>query len=273
MIPAAIKSRIIQKGRCAVSDVDRWLTNKGEGKPMAIDLETNSDCTRDCEYCPRDTRLDDVLAEKTVHRLIDQLADWNFNGRVSFHSYNEPLTDERLLDFYRYLSKKLPQAQSEVFTNGDLLTQEMVEDLLAVGVERIYITIHEPTSVVQAERLQDFGNAFKQVKVLDFRNNQRSQPLENRGGLVELESINPTRYCGRVDAMTVRANGNVVLCCNDAQQKHVMGSIHQTSLQEIWWESGFTALRQDIRKGRMTLGICKACGSEAVLNSTKQGAQ
>ncbi len=262
VVPDGLKSRFIQRGRCAVSVVDRWLFNQGEDIPIAIDLETNSDCTRDCDYCPRDRNLDEVLDEGTVHALVDQLAAWGFNGRLSFHSFNEPLTDERLLDFYQYLADHLPQAQSEVFTNGDLLTAPLLLDLLAVGVDRIHVTIHEPTSWAEADRLLALAQHHKQVKIVDFREGTRNHPLENRGGLIDLGEIKPTRFCGRVDAMVVRANGNVVLCCNDALQKQVMGNIHDKPLREIWAEPGYAALRQDIRKGILALDICKACGNE-----------
>lgn len=257
-----MKSRIIQEGRYVVSYIDRLLTNRGEDKPISIDLETNSECTRDCYYCRRDSSLDDVLDEDIVHDLIDQLADWEFKGRLSLHSFNEPLTDERILGFYQYTVKHLPRAEIEMFTNGDILTHHLLEDLLATGVDRIYVSIHEPTSQTEADRLSGFAQQYRQVKIVDFREGKRSHPLENRGGLVDLGAIKPTRYCGRVDAMVVRANGNVVLCCNDALQNYVMGNVHDTPLREIWAEPGYAALRKDIRKGNFALDMCKACGHE-----------
>ncbi len=156
VVPGNIKSQIIQEGRYAVGVIDRWVTNRGKEKPIAIDLETNSDCTRDCHYCARDSSLDDILQEDTVHDLIDQLVDWEFKGRLSFHSFNEPLTDERILGFYQYASEYLSKTQIEVFTNGDLLTPRLLEDLLDIGVDRIYVTNHEPTPQAQVDRLSDF---------------------------------------------------------------------------------------------------------------------
>lgn len=93
-----------------------------------IELETINRCNGNCSFCPvnrkDDPRKKAVMTRELFEKIVGQLAEMNYRGRFSTFSNNEPLLDERLIDFNRYAREKLPYARMHLFTNGTLLTIE-----------------------------------------------------------------------------------------------------------------------------------------------------
>ncbi len=59
------------------------------------------------------------------------------------------------------------------------------------------------------------------------------------------------------DVLTVRANGDVVLCCNDISGVSVLGNIHEDSVADIWRGARARKARRDVRNE--TQQLCKGC--------------
>ena len=71
-------------------------------------IETRTDCNNHCPFCPHafnDKSLG-VMTWECYTKIIDQLCDIHFNGRVALMLSNEPLLDERLLDMIKYAKGK-----------------------------------------------------------------------------------------------------------------------------------------------------------------------
>lgn len=62
--------------------------------------------------------------------------------------------------------------------------------------------------------------------------------------------------------MVIRADGNVVLCCNDVNEQYIFGNVKEEGLESIWNKPKFRELRHNIRRGKYVLPICKRCGYE-----------
>jgi radical SAM protein with 4Fe4S-binding SPASM domain len=261
VVPMGIQRRARPYARFALSLAERTITHPFSDKPVAVELETNSNCTRSCFYCPR---LDEdyVLETEVFESVVDQLAEWGFRGRFSPHSYNEPLTDERLPALIKYASQKLPKSDIVLYTNGDLLTGEMTERLIESGVDNIIVSLHDPASPELEGRLNALNSQYSAIRFIDRRAGKRDIAFVNRGGLVNLGEIEPMPYCSFIDTMVIRADGNVILCCSDTQKQHVFGNVNHESVKDIWEEPEFKALRKDIRAGRYDLPICQECGYE-----------
>ena len=112
-----------------------------------IDVETSSQCNRRCGYCPNATNdrlssnsfMDDAVFVPFVNNLraIDYARDVHFVG------FNEPLMHkENLLGRLALTRRLLPRAAITVYTNGDYLTPEYLEHLIAAGMSDMIISVH-----------------------------------------------------------------------------------------------------------------------------------
>ncbi len=259
-IPRRLKSLMHPHARLLRVQLIQFL--QGKEYPVKIELETNSSCTRKCSYCPIDPNDKTVLETEVFHSVIDQLRDWGYQGILSPHTYNEPLTDKRIFNFLTYISKNLPNAEIVLLTNGDLLSQKTVERLVDIGVSRIYVSLHNPLPKKTEKNLRALDSQYKSINLVDLRPGHRINPLSNRGGLIDIGPTKPHRRCSAVDMMIIRADGNVVLCCNDYNKTFIAGNVKNRSLPEIWNDENFKNLRDRIRNGSKELPVCKACEFE-----------
>ena len=61
---------------------------------MGIEIEINHDCNRACAYCPNSSlkrKNQGQMSERLFLRLLGQLKEIGYRGRISYHFYNEPL--------------------------------------------------------------------------------------------------------------------------------------------------------------------------------------
>ncbi len=96
-----------------------------------IEIEINSICNRDCEFCPRYYNRSGIRKDKDgklvrkqmssekVKAIIDEVTSAGFRGKIRFHRLSEPLVDARYLDFVKYASSKGLLVVDH--TNGDIL--------------------------------------------------------------------------------------------------------------------------------------------------------
>lgn len=265
-MPTNLVTRLQPIAWGAIDDLDSILTHYGEDIPFVVELETNSVCTKACSYCPRPQDESYTLDEVTYKSVIDQLKEWGFKGRVSPHSFNEPLTDSRLLDLLSYTHEQLPKSEIVLFTNGDLLTEEKVDELVDVGVSRVVLSLHDDPSTVRHEaRLNRLNERYNIIELHDRREGLRDLPLSTRGGEIAYEETSPRTFCRDIYKMIIRASGDVVLCCEDAKRQHVYGNVHETPVQEIWNDAKFKFDRAKIKRQQFDLPLCQGCGYE-VLN-------
>ena len=99
-----------------------------------IEVETINRCNGVCSFCPinttRDPREKRIMSQELFEDIIDQLAEMQYGGKIALFSNNEPMLDERIIDFYKYTREKLPNAWIFMFTNGTLLTLDKFKKLI-----------------------------------------------------------------------------------------------------------------------------------------------
>ena len=251
IIPRQFRPCLIHYVRLLFTRIQSQIIHKGRDLPIAVCIESNSACNRHCSYCPRPERTT-VMETETYYLIIDQLKKWGFQGRISPHSFNEPLTDKRIFDLMSYTRKNLPKSEIVLYTNGDLLDEKTIKKL---DVDQIKVTLHEPNSQDRINRLKKYN-----VSITDLRDRHRTIPLSNRGGSIKLSKTEKYPSCYNIEIMIIRATGNVILCCQDAKEEYIMGNVKRQSVESIW--NSYKGLRAIIRKGKSNLLICQRCGYE-----------
>lgn len=228
----------------ASTDLRRW--------PSVVEIEVNSRCNRRCGYCPNSLperpSVDNFMNVELFKKIVRDLARVGFSGRLSFHFFNEPLVRRDLEDLVEWARPRLPLAYFLLYTNGDLLDDRRHAALLEAGIDQFLVTRHDFDEYPE--------RAFQYVQ------HPSNFTLSGRGGAVARSEEPLDIACfGPSEMMIVTVNGDVVLCHEDAERRHVMGTFGTQTLEEIWFSDRFLAFRGPLERGdRAAAGpMCGAC--------------
>ena len=234
-------------------------------------IETHNECTRTCWFCKfgqdRQDPEQSQMAWPTIERIVGNLRELNYRGRISWFWINEPLMDSRIVEIIRYTRRECSEAFISLVTNGDLLTDATYKNLRRNGLDALGISIYDNPAAERAEEIEQDGR----LVLMDMRH-VRVPQLENRGGNIkrharlfaESQRNWQDKSCARpFSMMTVNAKGQVVLCCADLYSDVVMGDVTTDRLETIWNNDSFQGYRtQLIERGRQGLSLCSDCSYE-----------
>ena len=114
-----------------------------KGKIKNVHVETNTCCNAKCIFCPTPKMNKRIsMSKKLFYKIIDDLASFNFSGKVYPYLRNEPMTDPYIFERLKYLREKLPNATIFFSTNGLALNMDKIVKLL--NLEPIIIKISLP---------------------------------------------------------------------------------------------------------------------------------
>ena len=239
-------------------DFQRRVLNGTSGIFSHIEIGTIDGCNRSCEVCPTtlNPRPNGLMGEGLFRKIIDELGEIGFRGKIHPHFYGEPLLDERLPEFIGYARTVLPKSQIVIWTNGDLLTKKLLEELVMKGVDRFIVSRYNENG-----QLSELGPAQrKRVRYKQFSDNTY---LFNRGGLVKPRHVRQLGNCYYPsNVVVVDCQGNVVLCCNDYKSKYIFGNLKSERLMDVWDKNGYSEARENLRRGDFNLEICRICSGK-----------
>lgn len=232
-----------------------------------LNIEINTYCNRRCSYCPnsiydRGLKENEKFMDTNLYyKIVDELSEINFKGRISPQCYGEPLMDERLPELMEYTRKKLPKVKLVVISNGDALTVDKFNQLINSGVDKFTITQHgksmSPNMKKIFEYLEEHPEKKKKIKYDSFSDDT---PLYNRGGLIKPKVVNTDPRCANpANPLCIDSDGNVILCCHDYFSSVKFGNLADQKLLDIWFSKKYKNLRAKLRKKEFQLPICLKC--------------
>lgn len=225
----------------------------GTGLFKMVEVEINSRCNKRCVYCPVSIdppRDQPKLMEPTLYaRLLDELVRLGFDGRLSYHFYNEPLLHPRILDIVGQTHERVPAVRQVLYSNGDLLTDELHARLSEAGISRFIITSHDHKPVPVRPN---------QVILMPEDLN-----ITNRGGALVSLSKTLTLPCFAPSTMMiVTVTGDVLLCYEDYYRTETFGNIREMPLDEIWYSPRLEEIRRRLVCGdRTATPVCGQCNN------------
>lgn len=234
-----------------------------------IEVETINRCNGSCAFCPVSRAVDPrekaVMSEELFYSIVDQLAEMDYSGRFTTFSNNEPLLDDRIIEFNRYARKRLPHARMHLYTNGTLLTINIFEALLEVLDELVIDNYHPQLKLIKpCQEIVAYCEQHPQAKkkaTIVMRYPQ--EILTSRGGTApnrkDIPDCSKERCVLPFKQLIVRPTGKVSLCCNDALGKYTLGDLTKESILDVWYGQRFQMVRECLYKGRENWGNCKNC--------------
>lgn len=108
----------------------------------------------------------------------------------------------------------------------------------------------------------DVHNIYNRIGDLtDFKKfilEKKDIPYFERVGDFVLKKI--MRCCPHVlITFNILCNGNVILCCNDYNDRIILGNVKESSIKEIWNGKKFQEIRAALYKDYNKVSICKNC--------------
>lgn len=270
--------------------------------PLFIELETASGCNRACSWCPtgrRDaSRVIDLMAWDLFTRITEDLGREGWAGEIALHNFNEPLASPRIVREYAHLRDHLRLAQLAVYTNGDFLTEEMFNALLASGVTRFRVSLYPSHAELGSrysrwthQRMSDWlrgklGPIDGDVHYWRSRNAANllcdAGPFtvevyapgivgsfSDRGGTVPLRELSGYRRTAPCQvtsqAMAISYTGQVKMCCcvvpgAPGHEDLIVGNARDQPVLDLWVTARMKRLRVLHRSADWSeSGICVSC--------------
>lgn len=217
---------------------------------VSIELSNCCNYTNIHKKCPVSRyKQKKVMDTEIVHKILDELALYNFSGELDFHRYNEPMIDKRLFDFIEYANKVLPDARISILTNGFFLNQEVIKEFEKYKIWLITVSSY---TFKEHERL------IKLKTTIPYK--VYYSHLDDREDIYGRKEINSTVPCfATIRDVTVNCFGDVSICCLDWQNLFTFGNVANRSLKEILNSEQFLKVHNELFNGKRTLEICKRC--------------
>jgi radical SAM protein with 4Fe4S-binding SPASM domain len=238
---------------------------------LGIEIEINHHCNLSCTYCPNSNTERINKGQMTIEQftiIMNQLKDINYEGRINYHFYNEPLLHPQLEEFVTLSKMILPRTRSEIFTNGMFLNDEKYFALRAAGVDKFTVTQHKGINKIVFDETFNRLSAEEKSHVKYYDYSQLI--LSNRGGLVKFGKVltEPLQRTCLIPtcSLVVTVNGNLITCYEDYNEKNIMGNIFHEHIKDLWAKPEYVSFREDLKKGfRYKHDICKSCNNLQVV--------
>lgn len=236
-----------------------YFGNTAKSFIEVVEVGVSKNCNLKCGYCPNTFLTkktpDQIMPIPLFKKILADLKSINFQGRFTFHRYNEPLVAN--VEEYIGLAKEhLPNISAELFTNGTLLNAKRLEQLHNVSVDKIIVTQHTKKGFI--DNLNNIPD--KLLEKVDVKYGDELILINRAGNIGEIEDSlnNPCYYVQ--NAFVINSDGKIPLCVDDYHSQIVLGDTNKESLEEIWNKPSVTRLREELTHGnRKLLKLCANC--------------
>lgn len=237
-----------------------------------VSIQTKTGCNYSCPFCPGNkpgrglyggappgAEMDPAILKD----IAGQLSRSGFRGRISPDLLNEPLMDERLVEFVSILKRGCPRAFLFIQTNGSLLDRSLIMELIDAGMDEIYVNDYTEGHVV-LDRLASMplGKGYRAHITPEGRSFK--ERLSNRAGNVGIYPVpgEPLRIpCIKpFRQISIAYDGKAILCCQDWQFSQVMGDLSGETLLGIWAGEKYVRVRNGLlNSDRANNALCARC--------------
>lgn len=254
---------------------------------LYLQVETTNHCNAQCLFCPHyKIEPKGFMSQELYEKIIDEAS--RLPNLTMFHPMlnGEPFLDKKFMDRLRLAREKLPNAEMEIYTNGSLLTDEIIYQLKDMNL-RLSISLNglKPETRKTVMGLDDYWHVVQAMKLMEsvgvkYRTTMVAYPeisqeeiagfIESGGMAIRYQSWAGAQYpyerrrwtqCARaINQMTVLYTGDVCLCCFDPFGEVNFGNLNVESMEAIWHSSQHQEYQTMHKQGRGNeLPKCCSC--------------
>jgi len=277
-----MKNRFIDKSTDRKKQIVKDKLAIIDGVPLFSIIEFNitGSCNRSCSFCPVSnpkvyTKTKDGMKLELLEKIVKDLQEINYEGKILFSAFSEPLLHKQVEDLIAIAKKYLPNIRLEMVSNGDLLTVKKLKKLYDSGLDTINISMYDGSHQIEYfENMRREANVPEDMVVLRrryFENGNYGITISNRVGLidsneyrdeneeaiVELPLKKPCYYPFYM--ILVDYNGDVLLCPHDWNKTLKFGNLQKEKLFNIWNGKALNGIRKRLSNSDRNFGACKSC--------------
>ena len=230
-------------------------------------------------------------------KIIDECAENNvYTVRLSYRG--EPFINPQILDMIKY-AKNAGIKEVSSLTNATAITPEMFEEILKAGLDWLTISfdglyekyeeIRRPAKFEEMyDRIKQFAAIKKKYKstkpilkvqaiwtqiqndpdayyeaFIPYVDNIATNALISFDDNREEKSVFEENFdCPFVwQRLTVLSNGDVSICINDEQVRHIISNVKDNSIKSIWNGETFQKIRETHKNhlGLKDIEVCRRC--------------
>lgn len=248
--------------------------------PTVVNFETRTKCNSFCEFCPaavqNEIREDTQMPVEIFEKVVQDLSAREYKNILCFQLNNEPLLDDRIVDFIAYANKELPEARKKIVTNGTFLTLEKAKALVQSGISLMVVDNYSPNTKY-TEALKEIEAYIKDTHPnvnLSVQYNRNLKEIKsNRGGrartdthkmsdiIQEKANLKNNYPCYRpFSSLTTTTDGRIGLCCYDVYFDLCIGNIKDGNVLDTYHNEKATKIRLELlRANRSFVKCCDFC--------------
>jgi MoaA/NifB/PqqE/SkfB family radical SAM enzyme len=202
-------------------------------------LETTNRCNyANCHHrCPIHSMKErKILPLKIIEKILKELGEHNYGGRIYPFCYSEPLIDPRFFKIMEMINKYVPKAKVWFYTNGFMVDENMLMDIAdnCESVKRVIFSIYN----YEDERY--FHKMIKRLRnkvpfeLRAYGRYPMNKKMNDKVEWYDNEPINIKRSCpAPYKYIYINSSGDITICCHDWKAMHTFGSILNKSLVDI----------------------------------------
>ena len=187
--------------------------------PRCIDMELTNKCNFNCLMCPTGvgsvSRCKGFMTDEVFFSILEEIS--RYKTPVRFIRWGEPLLHSRLTNYIRQL--KARGSLVHLNTNGSLMTEKIMEDLLESGLDSIKFSFQgvDRKSYLEMRGIDMFDELVNKVRLLCRKRAQANHPYIHVSTTITYETRSQVSLFrellgNHVDLLTV---GRTVLDCID----------------------------------------------------------
>lgn len=243
-----------------------------------IEFNLHGSCNRRCAFCPRvDEELwpnkDEEFSVSLFKKILNELKEVNYSGRISFSGFSEPTLHSRLSEILQLIKENLPNSFPEIITNGDYLNEKKLNEFFESGLKFIYVSLYTNKQtydkLVKLKKnlnLNDYQFSIR-PRNLGSKNNFGLN-LNNRAGAVDYSTFGkkikeefPLKQICNYPMYTIFVdyNGDTLICPNDWDKRKIIGNVNKENILDIWNNEQFKNVRQRLLNKDRNSKPCEKC--------------
>jgi radical SAM protein with 4Fe4S-binding SPASM domain len=249
-----------------------------------LEIETQSNCNRECWFCPRTYDRSGIYKDEkgrpkirqmptdVILDVLDQAQKLGFNGEVGYYFYSEALLDPRNTMLAREASAR--GMKTRLHTNGDLLlhNEALCEQIIKL-YDLIVMGIYDYSSEAELLDAIRFWETRLAGSHLMFSPIKRAGdpslhslgvpralvPGDERMSLPDLVFENAPCHRPQI-RMLIRYDGEMCHCCDDMTGAFQLGNIAEQTLESLWYSEKHVKIVRDLQMGQRNLyPLCRIC--------------
>lgn len=233
-----------------------------------VEINAVDICNRSCEFCPQSQGYKPkkgFFNLDLIRKISNDLNDINYNGRISFTGFGEPLLYKNLTEAMSIIKNTVTNLKwLEIVTNADYLDREKALELDSAGCTNVTVSMYDGD--ISSNILEYFDNTDIQ---LTFKHQYDGFMVVNRNEIVAKEQdLDITRSCYLpFYKMMIDIDGHVLVCANDWARSGIVGNVCNDSIKDIWIGEPLNFYRQQLENGkRKNCTPCKFCDIEGTIH-------